>query len=277
MPTLFFDFIEIVLFTKSKFNVILQLTGGEKMPSFGEKIKIARKSKKYTQKQLAEKIGAAHNSISDWENDKNKPDPDTIELLCGVLEITPNYLMNSFSDELSPKDKLFIKKYQALDLFGQQTINMILDREYERMELIKKQQDHISYLEENPIIVEKGNNTIVRLYTYMHKIASAGNGFYFDDIPTDTIEAPYLPGADFIIDVNGDSMEPTYKDGDLVYVQKRQIIENGEVGVFILNNECFIKEAGEKGLISHNEKYDIIPGNEKIQCIGKVLGKVKMN
>lgn len=247
------------------------------MPSFGEKIKIARKSKKYTQKQLAEKIGAAHNSISDWENDKNKPDPDTIELLCGVLEITPNYLMNSSSDELSPKDKLFIKKYHALDLFGQQTINMILGREYERVELIKKQQDRITYLEENPIIVEKEKDTIVRLYTYMHKIASAGNGFYFDDIPTDTMEAPYLPGADFIIGVNGDSMEPTYKDGDLVYVEKRQIIEVGEIGVFILNNECYIKEAGENGLISHNKKYDMIPGTEKIQCIGKVLGKVDIN
>lgn len=54
--------------------------------SFGEKIKSARKSKSLTQRQLADKIGAAHNSISDWENDKNKPDPDTIELLCGVLE-----------------------------------------------------------------------------------------------------------------------------------------------------------------------------------------------
>ena len=63
------------------------------MLSFGEKIKLARKSKKLTQKQLAEKIGAAHNSISDWENNKNKPDPDTIELLCVVLDITPNYLL----------------------------------------------------------------------------------------------------------------------------------------------------------------------------------------
>ena len=40
--------------------------------SFGEKIKDARKSKNLTQKQLAEKIGAKHNSVSDWENDKNK-------------------------------------------------------------------------------------------------------------------------------------------------------------------------------------------------------------
>ena len=72
-------------------------------------------------------------------------------------------------------------------------------------------------------------------------------------------------------------MEPTFKDGDLVYVERRQIIDVGEIGLFILNNECFIKEAGEEGLISHNPKYGIIPGTDQIQCIGKVLGKVIQN
>lgn len=36
--------------------------------TFGEKIKQARIAKKLTQKQLAEKINAKHNSISDWES-----------------------------------------------------------------------------------------------------------------------------------------------------------------------------------------------------------------
>lgn len=132
----------------------------------------------------------------------------------------------------------------------------------------------ITELESNPVVVEKREGAILRMYSYIHKIACAGNGFYFDDIPTDTIEAPYKEGADFIAGVNGDSMEPTFKDGDLVYVERRQIIDIGDIGLFILNNECYIKEAGEEGLISHNPEYDIIPGTDQIQCIGKVLGKV---
>lgn len=63
--------------------------------TLGAKIKEARRKKGYTQKELADLIGAKHNSISDWENDKNKPDIDTIELLCGVLDIIPNYLMGN--------------------------------------------------------------------------------------------------------------------------------------------------------------------------------------
>lgn len=116
----------------------------------------------------------------------------------------------------------------------------------------------------------------LRIYTYMRKIAATGKGFYFDDIPTSTIEAPFCPDADFIVRVSGDSMEPTYLDGDMVYVHRCQAVETGAIGIFIYNNQCFIKEAGESGLISHNPKYDIIPETSDIICIGKALGKVDL-
>lgn len=67
--------------------------------TFGEKLKSARVAKKLTQQQLAEMIYAKHNSVSDWENDKSKPDMDTIELLCGALDITPSYIIGTKSDE----------------------------------------------------------------------------------------------------------------------------------------------------------------------------------
>ena len=100
--------------------------------SFGEKIKIARKAQHLTQKQLAEKIGAAHNSISDWENNKNKPDPDTIELLCGVLDLTPNYLLTPTTEDFSPFEKSIIKKYRDLDQHGKEMVDFTLQKEWER-------------------------------------------------------------------------------------------------------------------------------------------------
>ena len=68
--------------------------------SFGSNLKKARAAKGLTQKELAEMIGARHNSVSNWENDQNKPDPDTIEILCGALEITPNYLFDAGNKKL---------------------------------------------------------------------------------------------------------------------------------------------------------------------------------
>ncbi len=46
-----------------------------------------------------------------------------------------------------------------------------------------------------------------------------GQDFIFDDIPTTLIEAPSAD-ADFIIGVNGDSMEPDYHDGEILSFQE---------------------------------------------------------
>lgn len=69
--------------------------------TFGDRLRKARKDKCLTQKQLADLIGAKHNSISDWENNKNRPDPDTIEYICGALEIPVSRL---FSESVQNKN-----------------------------------------------------------------------------------------------------------------------------------------------------------------------------
>lgn len=71
------------------------------MATFGSNLKEARKRKKLTQRQLADAINAKHNSVSNWENDQNKPDPDTIELICGVLDISPNVLFGTGTQHVS--------------------------------------------------------------------------------------------------------------------------------------------------------------------------------
>lgn len=111
--------------------------------TFGQRLRQSRTVKKMTQKQLASAVGAKHNSVSDWENDKNKPDPDTIELLCGVLEITPNYLLNSSDDDISPFEKEIIKKYRSLDEHGKEMVDFTLEKEYERSVAEKKKSDNV--------------------------------------------------------------------------------------------------------------------------------------
>lgn len=111
--------------------------------TFGQRLRQSRTVKKMTQKQLASAVGAKHNSVSDWENDKNKPDPDTIELLCGVLEITPNYLLNSSDDDISPFEKEIIKKYRSLDDHGKEMVDFTLEKEYERSIAEKKNSNNV--------------------------------------------------------------------------------------------------------------------------------------
>lgn len=247
--------------------------------TFGEKIKSARKAKKLTQKQLANKIGAAHNSISDWENDKNKPDPDMIELLCGVLEITPNYLLISSSDDFSPIEKSIIKKYRALDDLGRSHVDTVLQWETERIEGLQKQTDNkiITLME-----VESHRDPSLVL-PYWESGVSAGNGIYqLNDTASVmlTLWATELTRrADFIIKVSGASMEPDYHDGDKVLVSKMDHVDIGDVGIFIKNGDTFIKELGKQELISRNPEYPNIPVNDfdNVVCLGKVIGKLKDN
>jgi phage repressor protein C with HTH and peptisase S24 domain len=48
--------------------------------------------------------------------------------------------------------------------------------------------------------------------------------------------------ADFIIFVGGDSMEPTFHNGDKVFVEKCDSVEVGEVGILVVNGDVPIKE-----------------------------------
>lgn len=59
--------------------------------SFGTQLRLARKRRGLTQKALADAIGARHNSVSNWEAGRNRPDPDTVHSLCALLEVDPNY------------------------------------------------------------------------------------------------------------------------------------------------------------------------------------------
>lgn len=105
------------------------------MNTFGQKLKEARKAKNLTQKQLADKIGAKHNSISNWENNQNKPDPDTIELICGVLDVTPNYLLGVKYKEhisISREEQNHLYKYRSIDNKGKHTVDTVLEMEYIR-------------------------------------------------------------------------------------------------------------------------------------------------
>ena len=110
--------------------------------------------------------------------------------------------------------------------------------------------------------------------------ASAGTGNILDSDLAEELLLPESAGAeqaDFVISVGGDSMEPTYHDGDKVFVEKCDAIEVGEVGIFVVNGEVYIKELGNKCLISHNEKYKPIRigENDSVYCCGRVIGIVE--
>ena len=90
-------------------------------------------------------------------------------------------------------------------------------------------------------------------------------------------ESTNAENADYVIPIMGDSMEPTYHNGDKAFVEKCDSVDIGEIGIFVVNGDAFIKEFGDKCLISHNEKDKPITlsENDSVYCCGRVIGVVE--
>ena len=152
-----------------------------------------------------------------------------------------------------------IKKYRSLSDYDKETVNGLVNR------LSDKPTEFVQLMP--PITIP-----------YYGHIASAGTGqFVFDDIPPQMMEIENNMNnmhVDFAIGVNGDSMEPTYYDEDTLLVKKQDSINIGEIGIFMIDGEAFVKELGNGVLISHNKNYQDKPIDENTICLGKVISKL---
>ena len=110
---------------------------------------------------------------------------------------------------------------------------------------------------------------------------SAGVGEFLTDstriedivIPDD----PRTAEADYALRINGNSMEPKYHSGDIVLVQNTDTVEEGELGIFVLDGSGYFKKYGGDHLISLNTQYPPIPLKDftDVSCCGRVVGKLK--
>lgn len=125
---------------------------------------------------------------------------------------------------------------------------------------------------------------------------SAGAGGFMDSenysetvrLPKRTVPA----GADFVMNISGNSMEPVYQDGQLIFVHRCETLQPGDVGVFLYDGEGYIKEYQEiepespedftdsmgvryrqPVLVSFNKAYPpcVVSAAARFQIFGKVL------
>lgn len=248
----------------------------------GYRIKEARENQGLTQTELGKIVGVTGSAITNYENETSHPKEPIMYKLIEALKVDANYLFQDCvklpkeANDVTLAEYEHIKKYRLISTHspdGSVVVDTVLDREYAIAEKLREQKEQLEKVQRMNIEVSE-ELIPLRLWAYYGKIACAGTGFIFDDIPSDTVQAPDA-NADFIIGVNGDSMEPDYSDGEKLYIKKVERINPGEVGIFTINNECFLKEYGKDGLVSRNKKYDDIPGNEDVRLIGKVVGKVE--
>ena len=243
------------------------------MPSIKEviakNILFYRKKNKLSQKSLAELIGVNNSAISNWENGNNSIDIETLYKVCKVLNISLDTVFGienglEYNFFLNDDEINHIKNYQRLDSHGKKIVNLILNAEAERIENIEQSQEELP-----------------TMYVDLSSLkASAGTGYMLFDAETTKIKIlsnDTTRKADICITVDGDSMEPKYHDGDILLVRKQPSIDIGDIGIFIVDGNSFVKKQGPDRLISLNDDYDDIYPTEGYvpECFGKVLGRLK--
>ena len=237
---------------------------------FSDALKFLRNREGLSQKELAQRLGLAQNTISSYEAGRRQPDFETLEVIADFFNVSLSTLLGEGEQIKAPAQYLtdLQKKYNALDDHGRELVDLILGAEYKRCMKLEKQAE------------------IVPIRMIRHYLVPAAAGYAspivgeeFEEIPLPE-DAP--AGADFCITIRGDSMEPYIHDGQMVYVKRGAQLQEFDVGVFYVDGDVFCKQwcvdyAGTLHLLSANPKREdaniSIPkeANRSCICFGKVL------
>ncbi len=219
--------------------------------------------------KISKETGISDRLIGYWKKGEKMPSAENLLTIANYFGISVDYLLTG-EDKIKPvaNDELeLLTYYKELP-------------EREQMKLIGRASALAEVYKEQVEAEESEEPTIEIRHSY-YKV-SAGTGYNLNDGDQwDTIEVPDTPEAnkaDFALTISGDSMEPVYYDGDIVLVKSQPAIDNGEIGIFIIEDNGYIKKYGGDKLISLNAKYDDIMFSDydpdDIRCMGLVIGRV---
>lgn len=226
----------------------------------GKTIAAARHAMELNQAQLAARltmlgINVTNQAVCKWENGASLPNARQFMVLCAALGIDD--VLGEFTDGK-------YGAYAGLNTEG-------------RRKLIEYKSLLMDSGRYSPAQVRE--RVSVRTLPLYSLAVSAGTGQFLDGENYEMVEvgAEVPEGSNFGVRVAGDSMEPRYHDGQIIWVRQQRSLMTGEIGIFLYDGCAYLKEliAGHETLALHslNPRYaDIIVSPElPLRVLGKVL------
>ena len=204
--------------------------------------------------EFARKLDLPKSSISRYFNKSRQLPINKINIFADTLGVSSEYLLGI---KISNNDLLDI--YNKLDSKRQSKVYDFASRQLD---------------EQNGIQEEKV------VYLVRGRQSAAGSMIHVDDVDAEmgVLPSSIVPnGANELVQITGDSMEPVIKKGSEVYLRYQPIVEDGEVAIVRVEDEgvtCkYLYRDGKNVILkSENPKYeDIVVDAEKVSVIGKVL------
>lgn len=237
------------------------------MNSFKDRLKQIMSERKISQSELSRRTGIGRNSISDYLNGKYEAKQDKVFELAKALNVNEAWLMGfDISKNRKIENNDITSIYSKLTPPRQSNV-----LKYATNQLEEQNNDSDNLVDFNSYIQEKSEVDI-------YGCASAGIGekLYNEPISKEFVRG-YVPAHDIALKVNGDSMEPLFKNGQIIFIEKSHTIKDGQIGVFIINGDAYVKkvyvEDNRLTLVSLNKKYKDLYfyDNESVRLVGKVI------
>ena len=219
----------------------------------GEKIRQYRLANGWTQQELGAKIGISKNAIGNYEKGFRSPKKNTMFDLAKAFSISIDDLFPPVQKP-SPSDIQSI--YDQLEPPRQGKVLTYAERQLKE----QKNEEETKINEVSEVI------SLYQVEVVSETAAACGfnYGFGYDDTDRETIEVDEQPPRhDIATKVSGDSMQPDYQDGDILYlVDKGLTTYNGDLAVIAYGDRSYFKkiytENGRLRLVSLNDKYEDI-------------------
>lgn len=239
------------------------------------------KNQGLTLTEIERRCGFSKSSIRKWS--ENIPNIQKVISVSEILNVSLDFLIfgsETFNSSLTKDESSLLVAYNSVDELSKA---LIMERAAVLAELeAAKKKDTVKIpLKQSSKQTETEEITEPEYISlpFLALPASAGVGEYLHEDTTSYIKVPatnLTQRSSFALRVHGDSMEPDYFDGDIVLVDADADVNVGDVGIFIVNGEGFIKQRGKGRLISLNNKYkDIrISADDTCVCKGKVIGSL---
>ena len=208
----------------------------EDMKVFSANLNAILSDRNCKQVELSRATGIPASTLTGYVKGTSLPIPGNVQKIAdyfGVLKSTldPRFASEDSSIEIAPTTSPIQSIYDQLEPPRQGKVLTYAERQ------LNEQKN-----EEETKINEVSEVIQLYSYDYYDHAASAGTGQYLNDVRVERIELPVDVDADFVIPIKGDSMEPDYHDGDLVFIQTSVELNDGVIGVFNYNGEAYIKQ-----------------------------------
>jgi repressor LexA len=214
-----------------------------------DKLKQKREELGLEQQELAELIGVSKQAYFKWEKGLSKPTKANIAKLEKVLKVPEGYLSE---DEISSLYKQLTEPNQ------EKAITYVRD--------LVSSQKVIS-------IAEKRSE-----YHVYEKLSAGIGASVYGDLDYDVVYYNKELPHDFASWVDGNSMEPTYQNGEVALIRETGFDYDGAVYAVVWDSQTYIKKVyrEEEGLrlVSINKDYPdkFAPFDENPRVIGKIVG-----